>query len=205
MSDRAMDPSEAVTRILSTVRGARDPVAGYARLIANSSKQAPASLWKRLPDIDIAGDVAEAVEWLRKELRGRDSATGIYLGLDTLNMDGGRGTNVEIGGSGKAVPLENGLEWMYGCTWYGESHLIRGLLEMHGAYSQEKEGLSSFADYVLFLGYSGLILASAIEALERPVRAGKKGRLFAWGFHDGDIFPLLRATARKTQRLATEE
>jgi len=200
-----MDPAAAIPGILSIVRRTPDPAEGRVQLLAHCSKQARASLWKRLPHVDVARDVAEAVRWLREELHGRVATTGVYLGLDTLNMDGGRGANVEIGGSLKADPSTNELDWMYGCAWYGKSHLIQGLFEMHGVYSKEKPELFSFADYVLFLGYSGLVLASAIEVLEPPLRAGSKGRLFAWGFHDGDLFPLSRATERKTRRLAEED
>jgi hypothetical protein len=202
---KAMDPFDSIDEILAIVRDAKTPSTGFSRLIDHCSDVAPDPLWSRLPNIDIAGDVAAAVQWLREQLRGRDAATGIYLGLDTLNMNGGRGANVEIGGSGEADPSKTDLEWMYRCSWYGDGHLIRGLLELHHVYAKDEEDLFSFADYVLFLGYSGLVLASAVEGLDLPARAGTKGRLFAWGFHDGDIFPLLRTTLRKTERLALEE
>lgn len=84
---------------------------------------------------------------------------------------------------------------------YGKSHVIRGLVDLHGAYTALDEQLFSFADYVLFLGYSGLVLSSAVEQLTPAVRAGKSGRLFAWGFHDGDIFPMTRAIGTKIERL----
>ena len=200
-----MNPFDSVGEVLSIVRAASTPVAGYARLIDLCSDHAPDSLWSRLPDIDVARDVSEAGAWLRGELRAREDTTGIYLGLDTLNMNEGRGENIEIGGSCEADPLKSELDWMYRCAWYGESHLIRGLFEMHRVYSRDEGDLFSYADYVLFLGYGGLILASAVEGLDLPVRAGNKGRLFAWGFHDGDIFPLLRATERETRRLELEE
>jgi hypothetical protein len=200
-----MNPSDAIDGILSLVRHAKDPKAGCSELIAICSKNARASLWKLLPAVDVFRDIEEAARWLGQELRERNTTTGIYLGLDTLNMDKGRGTNVEIGGSPEAIPSENDLEWMYRCRWYGRKHLIRGLLELHETYSKEKPELFSYADYVLFLGYSGLTLAAAIESLKPSIRTGHKGRLFAWGFHDGDLFPLLRATSRGCRRLATSE
>jgi hypothetical protein len=127
----------------------------------------------------------------------------VYLGLDTMNMREGDGHNVGIGGSPKADPWVTDLEWMYSNAWYGEDHLIRGLCEMHAVYSTQKK-LYSLADYVLFLGYSGIILSAAILKLDPGVRSGPMGRLYAWGFHDGDIFPLCRATAKETTILAVE-
>jgi hypothetical protein len=123
---------------------------------------------------------------------------GLYLGLDTSNMDDGAGENVEIGGTSRDGVEDADGDWLYSLEWYGTRHLIAGLLEMHAIYSHEDwKTHFAAADYVLFLGYSGLVL---MEAAERV--AWRDDTLLVWGFHDGDMFALARASAGGVQRLA---
>jgi len=203
-----MGISDCISEILTIIRQTKDPGLGYSKLLDLCSRSEESPLWKKLPTVNVSRDVADSVLWLEKELgqKRRASATGIYLGLDTLNMSGDDGHNVEIGGSDGADPTSESLDWAYGCGWYGDHYLIRGLREMHSVYAQpEEKDLFAFADYILFLGYSGLVLASAVENMNPEIRSGPKGRLFGWGFHDGDLFPLCRAIGERVERLATDE
>ncbi len=121
------------------------------------------------------------------------NATGIYLGLDTLNMGEGEGTNIEFGGTAACDVSKDEVDWVYGKLKYGESHLIGGLYELQRIYSEpDWESSFSFTDYILFLGYSGIILGQAFIRL-----ATKRRLLPAWGFHDGDLFVLGRKTPEK--------
>lgn len=62
----------------------------------------------------------------------------------------------EIGATSECDPLGLDTEWPWHCEWYGQSHLLGGLAEMKEAYDKpEWANLSDFADYGLFLGYSG--------------------------------------------------
>ena len=79
------------------------------------------------------------------------------------------------------------IDWVFECEWYGEPHLLRSLVGMKQRY--EKSEVSSEADYLVFLGYSGLVLGEAIVRLRPP-----EPMLVMWGFHDGDLFRLARAT-----------
>ncbi len=69
---------------------------------------------------------------------------------------------------------------------------------MKAVYSQKRwKRLHDLAEYTLFLGYSGLILAEALEDV------GRDGPfLAAWGFHDGDLFTLGRGDGQGFERLA---
>jgi hypothetical protein len=198
-----VDPSDAVPAILKLVRDGGDPPRSLDQLLDRCDKAKPSSAWKKMRGVDVGRDVDEAKNWLKAELTRRASTTGVYLGLDTLNMDDGAGHNVEIGGSSKADPEALDTEWAFENSWYGERHLIRGLHEMHGVYSASRD-LFSFADYALFLGYSGIVLAAAAEQLERKIRSGGMGRLYIWGFHDGDLFPLCSSVGDRFQRRAGE-
>ena len=74
-----------------------------------------------------------------------------------------------------AAPLADSQEWVHGNLAYGEVHQIRGLYEFRQEYGQEQwrvqdEAIAQgtafgFADYVLFLAYSGIVLSHAFVRL----------------------------------------
>lgn len=171
---------------------------------------APSELWDLLPQPDLRGDIAGARAWLSEELAVLGPVRGLYLGLDTLNMDDGEGTNVEIGGMFDCDPSIDSTEWIFEGTEqmkYGEDHLVRGLIGMQRVYEQERfaqekpklgDCVSWFANYHLFLAYTGLVLGHALRelAVEHPL-------LVCWGFHDGDLFALGRSTAKGFEFICT--
>jgi hypothetical protein len=69
---------------------------------------------------------------------------------------------------------------------------------MHVEYARPGwQRLFDAADYVLFLGYSGVVLAEAAAHVRWPRRT-----LVVWGFHDGDLFVLGRGERGGFERLA---
>jgi hypothetical protein len=196
--------SPPVHEILEIVRTAPDAVQGWHRLRALCAEKSPSQLWSKFDAIDPLGDVASARAWLRGQLAaaGEDlSVRGISLGLDTLNMDDGEGTNVSIGIADACDPHSDDVDWLGSLGWTGENHLIGGLFKMRMVYVQKRwSKLHDFADYTLFLGYGGLVLAEALEGagLVEPFLA-------AWGFHDGDLFLLGRGDGHGFTRLASAE
>lgn len=188
------DPLDRVfPRLLAIVRENPEPVSQWQRMLEVFRIELPAAPWDRMPVPAIGRDVDEAAAWLAAELKGQPAATGIYLGLDTLNMEGGRGKNVEFGGTAECDPAEDHESWLEHDLDDGEDHLIRGLVEMHAVYaSPEWEAWFDFCDYATFLGYSGIVLGAAMAR-----SAGARDLLVAWGFHDGDIFLLGRSLGGK--------
>ena len=158
-------------------------------------------MWTSFHGIQPTDDAVAAATWLRAQLgvAGRQQAVcGVYLGLDTLNMEGPAGTNVEIGTTAASRPAALDIDWVYELPWYGSSHLIAGLRAMHNEYARpEWAKLFEIAGYVLFLGYSGVVLAEAAAAVRWPRRS-----LLVWGFHDGDLFILRRGQRVGFERLA---
>jgi hypothetical protein len=189
-----------VDDLLAAIRGPAKPDAAWKEVLRVCHRCAPGAPWPSLPDPDLGRDIEDARVWLARQLRDLPDATGIYLGLDTLNMRGGRGQNVEIGGTAECDALQDSQDWIgVRQLRYGTKHLIRGLYEMHRVYTQgdwcvraEKvpRGLySSFAEYSLFLSYSGIVLGHALKLI--PL---KRTFLVVWGYHDGDMFLLGRRT-----------
>ena len=100
--------------------------------------------------------------------------------------------NVEIGGTSHCDPSKLTMDWAFDCEWHGQTHLIEGLRALKHVYDDEQwpSDVREFADYMVVLGYSGLVLGAAIARLEVP-----HDYLAIWGFHDGDLFYLARRRA----------
>lgn len=186
-------------QITDTVRGSTAAEISFNLLRQVGRKALPSDLWDQVPTPDVEADVERARIWLRRNI-SKDRPTGVYLGLDTLNGRGLRGHNVEIGMSRSANPRILNMAWTFRCDRYGNRHLIRGLRQVHRTYERRRLGFdtSNLADYVFFLGYSGIVLTAAIERLAVSWEA-----LFVWGFHDGDIGYLARTSEHGIERLAS--
>ncbi len=185
-------------KILDCVRQKIEPKQAFNKLVGVGKSRLKSPLWDAVLVPDTEADVASATTWL-KESFSSYSPTGVYLGMDTLNEKDGRGKNVEIGITDAKGPLPLDMEWIYDGFDYGKNHLIRGLYEIHKSYAAMdlEESDSLLLDYVFYLGYSGVVLAAAVERI--PVRWDS---LFVWGFHDGDMAFLARGSSRGVKRLA---
>lgn len=188
------DPLDRVfPRLLAIVRDDPAPASQWRQMLALFRSEVPAAPWEGMHLPDFERDVNDAAAWLAAELGALPAAKGIYLGLDTLNMEGGRGKNVEFGGTAECDPAGDDESWLEDDLDYGDDHLIRGLLELHAVYSSpEWEPWSEFCDYAVFFGYSGIVLGAAMART-----AGARDLLVAWGFHDGDLFLLGRSLGGK--------
>jgi hypothetical protein len=183
-----MDMSLPVKQVLQIIRTEQDANKAWGKTLLLCQDTAPSELWDTLPKPNIETDISEATDWLTSQLRMLPEIRGIYLGLDTLNMDGGSGTNIEIGGTTACDVYEDDFEWVYSGLQYGSNHLIYGLYDFHNVYAQpqwKKE--YNFSDYILFLAYSGIILGQAFVRITT-----ERILLPVWGFHDGDLFILGR-------------
>lgn len=183
--------------LLAAIREDRAPRDAWGAALDVCRRAAPDAPWGDLPEVDVERDIEDARAWLTAEIARFPRARGIYLGLDTLNMGADDGMNLQIGASMDCDPLANAKDWLERELDIGNEHYIRGLYPLFLVYGQDNwrtrnssvSGGShfSFADYAVFLTYSGIVLGHALARL-------KFGRdiLFAWGFHDGDMFLLGR-------------
>ena len=191
-------------KVCAIIRAADNAREGYHQLVDQLSQLVQTELWSAFRVIDIERDVALVREWLIREIEtpGPDKMTGLYLGLDTLNMREGNGYNLEIGGSSDADRSDTSFDWVYHCRWRGNRHLLRGLYEMYTSYNPiENYDLSQFLEMPLWVGYSGLVIADALIAPDGKALLGKADcRTVVWGHHDGDLFALGHLTANGLQR-----
>ena len=180
-------PIDETMQILRTESDSR---IAFQKIIDQANKSLPSEIWKEYEKLNIERDIEDATNWLQKSLNEFPESKGIYLGLDTLNMDEGDGTNLEIGLSSSCNPNDFSDDWAYECEDYGESHLIKGLFEVADTFSDSEKWTNdetSFSEYIVFLAYSGVVLKSALDKLET-----KNDFLSIWGFHDGDMFFLMQ-------------
>lgn len=180
-----------IDEILGILRQFADAKAAWDSQLKLLQRSFPSDLWSNLLEADIRRDSDAAAAWLEASLEQVKAPVGVYLGLNTLNMDCGAGHNLEVGWTSNANVDADDTGWVYQGLQYGPRHLLDGLVGMHSIYSlpQWKQQFSN-ADYMIFLGYSGLILREALQKAAIPVPA-----LITWGFHDGDIFLLGRKDA----------
>lgn len=191
--------ADQIDRILDLVRTMKTPQVSWKLLLELCAAAHPSDTSAKLPTPDFSRDVKMTSEWFSEELSANgEGRPGIYLGLDTLNMED-RGPryvkpkNIEIGFSSAGAPAKLDLEYIYKCDNYGSDHLIESLRDLKRVYHQAD--ISSEADYELFLGYSGVVLLAAIEQLHT------RDFIATWGFHDGDMFLLCRRYGGRYERI----
>lgn len=183
---------KAIDRVLEIVRTQKtaNPAQAWAEVISLCQSSKPSDLWQALPVPDMERDIVAATQWLSSQVAAQPDTVGLYLGLDTLNMDDGNGMNLEFGGTSVCDVSQNQIDWVYEELTYGDTYLIRGLCDLHQVYSRpEWKAVFAFSDYILFLAYSGVILGQAFTRLSTD-----RSLLPVWGFHDGDLFALGRKT-----------
>ena len=185
-----------IDQILSEIKNQPDPQLAFGNILAFAQDALPSNIWGTFSRIDLQTDIAEATTWLQKTISQFPDSKGIYLGLDTLNMDEGNGSNIEVGLSTECAPAELTDEWTYDCENYGEPHLLKGLYLVSDSFENEElwsDDERQFAEYVIFLGYSGIVLREALFNLETA-----DDFISIWGFHDGDMFFLVNKLGGKT-------
>src|SRR6266536_4138350 len=111
-------PIDWIDRVTQIVKTAPDTRTGWPLLADLCRKTEPSPLWDALPKVNAKRDVASTSKWLREQLRSKDAphpTCGVYLGLDTLNMDGDEGKNVEIGATKNCDPSKLETDWAWHC------------------------------------------------------------------------------------------
>ncbi len=179
-----------IDEIRSTLRMEENPKRAFLKIIDLCKQKLPSKIWDEFVNMNIERDVQETQKWLRERLEEFPNFRGIYLGLDTLNMDNGNGSNLGIGLSSHCNPKEFSDEWAYECAYYGESHLIKSLYEVSNCFENNEKWTNeerNFSEYLIFLSYSGIVLREALKNL-RII----KDYISIWGFHDGDMFFLIQ-------------
>jgi len=179
-----------IDETIAVLRTEMNPVLAFRQIVNYGEQRLPSKIWDEYKNLDIERDIKLATEWMVSSISEFPNSTGIYLGLDTLNMDDGNGTNVEIGFSEDCDPSILNDEWTYDIENYGEGHLIEGLNEVSDTFINEDKWTDderSFTEYLIFLGYSGVVLREALKKANI-----NHDYLSNWGFHDGDMFFLIQ-------------
>jgi len=178
-----------IDEVINQINDNRDPKNAFRNIIAIGKKSLLSKIWESFEVMNLEMDITDAQIWLQENLIHFPKTTGIYLGLDTLNMDSGKDSNIEIGLSYTCNPYDFSDDWTYDCDHYGSNHLINGLNLVSDSFSNRTKWSSeerSFSEYIIFLGYSGVVLREALLNITTETDF-----LSIWGFHDGDMFYLV--------------
>ena len=187
-----------VDEVRAVVRQGGDEKCVFDALRAIGSKHLPRRRWDKIRvPVLFEADVLETTKWINGVV-ALYQASNAYVALDTLNENDGQGKNVS---TGMTRMLDSAAE-LHGWDpkWEGprECHLVWGLFELHQSYL--KWGLEYparvLADYVMFMGYSGLVYAAAVE--RSTLRENCR---FVWGFGEDMPFPLALTSPEGTLRL----
>lgn len=177
-----------------------NPELAFKNILQAAKKNCPALDWGQFSVNYMDTDISAATQWIKKTMKNMPDVKGIYLGLDTLNMEDGKGSNVEIGMNSNCDPAKISIDWAFDCDTYGDRHLIMGLYSFFSNFAGPDDENKDLAEYVIFLGYSGLVFREAL--LKACI---KSDFISCWGFHDGDLLLLMNNTGQKIAFLANKE
>jgi hypothetical protein len=184
--------------ILAIVRAGSDPRRSFDALREIGRKHSSSPFFKTVNTPDVEADVWLAGAWIDECIRDF-RPNFICIGTGTLNGAGANGFNAGIGMSQTAAdppPLTDGWTRMERC---GSNHLIDGLRKVHAAYQKFSGGSGNLLfDYLYFLGYSGVVFATAIERINVDWDC-----LFRWGIGEDRPYDLLRASTAGVTRIAS--
>jgi hypothetical protein len=192
----------------NVINEAADIDAGVAALIAYGSSLSKANLgqWDFVRPIAWSQDAFQCMVDLRQRIATMPPATtGVYIGLDGLNMERG---GIEIGYNKTRAIGTTDIQWIYACDSYGPNFSTAALIKYyHWNYNDRPDDLSHeeclLLEYTAVLGFAGLVVRDALEKLAPAlVCHGVTERAFAIGFHDGDMLGLGVATPSGFKRRA---
>ncbi|BAU52301.1 hypothetical protein [Mucilaginibacter gotjawali] len=192
-----------IGNILLEINNQPDPVQAFKNILNFCDIALSSKIWETFRKMDLQKDAEASTIWLQQTIDEFSNTKGIYLGLDTLNMENGSGSNVEIGLNSDCDPSILSDGWTYDCDNYGESHLIEGLWLVSDSFISEERWSDDerrFSEYTIFLGYSGLVLREALLNLKT-----NNDFISIWGFHDGDMFFLVNKKDGKMNLIANTD
>ncbi|HEV2292946.1 MAG TPA: hypothetical protein VGR35_03770 [Tepidisphaeraceae bacterium] len=196
-------PSAYFGLIGQIIRTAPDVATG-ARVLHEIARQfVPPELpvWKVLAALKWADDVAAVREaWVeRARTCIPPEASGIYFGIDGLNMPEGKG--VELGCSSGHLPGWQSIDYVFNCETYCPDLPLPSLTALYtwlhagGGYDTFGPVDNLHVEYPICLGVSALVFRDALRGVDAWSLVGETTeRCFAIGFHDGDLLRLGRGT-----------
>lgn len=190
MSD--FDYNKTVATMRDALRKRRDLRQSMDLLLTFCESEAPddTALWTDLRTRDYEADAQQIQRSLQKSLRKSPiptDYTGLYFGLDGLNMPRGKGIEFGCSKAFDEAQDDGGVTWAYKGDFYPfkiPSPLLSGL------YDGVVE-MASLADFAICISYTGLAIRDALDALPLHLTLGDaKARAVCFGPNDGDLFRL---------------
>jgi hypothetical protein len=113
--------------------------------------------------------------------------TGLYFGLDGLNMPRSKGIEFGCSKTFDEASDEGGVNWAYNGSFYPFEIPSALLSELYGGVVE----MAGLADHAVCIAYTGLAVRDALRDLPRELTlGGAKARAVCFGPHDGDLYRL---------------
>jgi hypothetical protein len=183
----AFDVIEALTKTSSTVS------VGMTQLLDYCESKYPHPIWIKLRALNFEGDTKNLRSWLEHILLREPPSSeirGFWFGLFNPVMDNKTTCALYISGSTKH-PSKS--DW---AVWNEESYLPNGRYAdskvLHEIYHLlEEHHMLGDAEYILCLGYAGLVVHSVCKSTDTKLLFGERSsRAIAVGFDSGDYIVL---------------
>ena len=192
------DSFEYTKRIVKSGMSVED---GMRELIDHCKETSTNDLWDLIEEIDFGESVPEAEKWLVKILSNQppeSEVNSFWFGLfNPVLPDKKTGCDFYISGSDCFDPNDKYGDWACDPIYFPKGRYARSkvLHEIYRIISLDKE-IKLFGEYVLCLGYTGLLLTNIFKNLDPELLIGESNeRHIAVGFDSGDFILLGKVDA----------
>lgn len=165
---------------------------GIASLIDFCAKQEPWRGWSTLRKLDWSTDRSRVKQWLSRLLTKEPPAKNIkafWFGLFNPIIKGKATCGLYVAGAKEFDPDDDTFEWSCGPTYFPDGRYAQSqvLDVIYQKVKNAKGSVSSYGEYVLCLGYAGLVVKQIASTLSVETWLGTSAsRAVAVGFDSGD-------------------
>jgi hypothetical protein len=195
----SFDIVRAFSQSLKIVRRHATVAAGLKQLLAAQRRAYPEFDWRKIEQLDYAGDAERLFKWLRGVLKtdplGYD-ISGLWFGLFDPVYGKKATRGLYVAGSERFDPSDTDNEWPVRPEYfpdgrYVSSRVLESLYAASAAAREEAEDVAQELDYTWCLTYAGLWIRQAVVTLDRDLLLGGRSfRGIGFGFDSGDLTTL---------------
>lgn len=167
-------------RLLKEKIEAKDQWCGALDLL---SEILPVELLNAVAQIDIKKDFKDARSWVNDNLKNKPDTNGVYIGIDTANIQAPVSKCLEMGLSSRAI-LSEPDEWLYDDSMYHVSDIeLKEMQALHRIYAEsEWDSVFDDSDLLLPFVYSGALLLDVFKVVKV-----KQKTIVYWGHVSGEL------------------
>lgn len=186
--------AKLLKRIETICSESMTPEVGFFELLKICKEKFPAARWETFEDLKIKPDLDKLIDWivglLKTELPTR-ILKGIWFGLFQSNVEGIEMWELYVGGT--EISPKQDCDWMSKISkgWWPRQRYANSnvLIEISKKLANLKVEERQYAEYLLVLGYSGLVVRQIIQKTNFVdlLSTGSNQLSIHIGFDEGDF------------------